>query len=94
MEIVEGLIAVVTPHIVSICPHDNGWGVIIYGKQPSEDNPSGIMEKHFVKTIDAGKSWASRRIAEFQGMELSADDAGPKLPWESLVCNPRGQAGL
>jgi hypothetical protein len=94
MKIVEGLIAVVIPHIVSICPHEDGWCVIIYGNPPTDDNPSGIVEKHFVKTIDAGKSWASSRIAELQGMELSADDAGPKLPWESLVCNPRGRAGL
>jgi hypothetical protein len=80
MEIVEGLIAVVLPHIVSICPHENGWGVMIYGKKPTEDNPSGIVERHLAKTIEAGKSWASRKIAEYQGIELSAGDPDPELP--------------
>jgi hypothetical protein len=54
--VVEGLIAIVSPHIISICPHKAGWGVIIYGAPPTEDNPSGIDEKYFAKTIGAGKS--------------------------------------
>lgn len=90
MEIVEGFLAVVIPHIVSICPHEDGWGVIIYGDVPTEDNPKGLVEKHFAKTAEAGKLWASRRIAELQGIELSADGACAELPWESLVCNPHG----
>jgi hypothetical protein len=87
VEIVEGFIAVVIPHIVSICPHEDGWGVIIYGQQPTEDNPKGIVEKHFAKTVEAGKAWASRRIADLDGPELSSNDSPPELPWESLVCN-------
>ena len=91
MNIADGFIAVLLPeipHIVSICPHNDGWGVIIYGKQPTEDDPSGIVEKHFATTAEAGKLWASRKIAELAGHKLSTDDPGPELPWESLVCNP------
>jgi hypothetical protein len=87
MRIVGGFIAVVIPHITTICPHNDGWGVIIYGRQPTEDNPSGIVEKYFAKTVEEGKSWTARRIAEFQG-SCASEDETLELCWESLVCNP------
>lgn len=54
MDIVEGLIAVVIPDKVSICPQGR-LGVIIYGKPATEDNPSGMVEKPFRRQSKMGK---------------------------------------
>ncbi|MCU1336047.1 MAG: hypothetical protein JWO19_1628 [Bryobacterales bacterium] len=85
MEIVEGFIAVVIPYIVSICPHADGWGVIVYGG-PEANEKDGIVMKHWVKTTTAAKLWAADEIYKRFQKEFAQDP--PELVWENLVCNP------
>jgi len=88
MDIVEGFIAVVIPYVVSICPHANGWGVVVYGGREA-DADTGIVLKHFARTISEAKGWASGEIGRrFEG-EFAMD--APELVWEPLVCGPRNE---
>ena len=84
MPIVDGFIAVAIPHIVSICPHENGWGVTIYGGPEAKKSDRGIVAKHFALNIDEAKSWAVRELAQRTGSENDPRE----LVWEHLVCNP------
>jgi len=82
--IVDGFIAVAIPHIVSICPHENGWGVIIYGGPEAKESDGGIVAKHFALSIDEAKSWAATEL----GRRTGCVNDPPELVWEHLVCNP------
>jgi hypothetical protein len=81
VEIIEGFIAVVIPHIVSICPCQDGWGVMVCGGPDAAEAKGGIVAKHFAKTVEEAKGWAATEIARRTGTQV-------ELPWENLVCNP------
>jgi hypothetical protein len=83
MEIIEGFIAVTIPYIVSICPHKEGWGVIVYGGEEA-DTVTGIALKHFAQTIPEAKTWASDEIGRRFQKHFALD--APELVWENLVC--------
>src|SRR5579872_580085 len=86
MEIVEGFIAVVIPYIVSICPHADGWGVIVYGGPEAHDKDGGIVMRHWARTTDEAKLWATSEIGRRFQKDFALD--APELVWENLVCNP------
>ncbi|HYL37351.1 MAG TPA: hypothetical protein VEV17_15660 [Bryobacteraceae bacterium] len=85
MEIVDGFIAVAIPFIVSICPHHDGWGVIVHGGREATEADGGIVAKHFAQSIDEAKAWASAEL----GRRWEYAGGPPKLHWEHLVCNPQ-----
>jgi len=86
MEVIPGFIAIAIPYIVSICPHADGWGVIVYGGLEAKDKVDGIVMKHWAQTTSEAKLWASSEIARRCQSEFGTD--APKLKWENLVCNP------
>jgi len=81
LEIIQGFIAVAIPYLVSICPHENGWGVIVYGGPEAREATGRIVQKHFATTVEEAKAWASVEIGMRAGTEV-------ELVWENLVCNP------
>ena len=86
MEIAEGFIAVIIPYIVSVCPHSDGWGVIVYGGPDATGKDGGIVMKHWAGSATEAKRWATEEIGRRFQKDFALDAL--ELVWENLVCNP------